>query len=373
MIDATLIAVETARSALECGGSTPPSTGLAAEALKKGTDVVPVLNGGREGDKPRRRRAAAVQGGLAAMCRTIILLCLVAAPALARTCHYSWWSDNPAPYLEAIHKAEPLALPKLAPGESIRAGIVTHHFLASALMVRFFAALRAQSNPETIILIGPNHFHHGLANISFSSLPWKTPFGFLEADQSIVRELETSTHLPEDPDAFAGEHSVGVLIPFVKYYFPRSRVVPILVDVNAREFQLREMRPLLARFLADPRIVILLSMDFSHDSVLSVADARDVRARQAMVALDANQVKDLNVDCPRGLWLLLGALSDLGHVRTEVCEHSNSARLTGNLNQENVTSYFTAAFIQSAATSAVDDGGTRPLSARLAPQTATRQ
>ena len=242
-------------------------------------------------------------------------------------------------------------MPKLAPGESIRAGIVTHHFLASALMVRFFATLRAQSAPETIILIGPNHFHHGLANISFSSLPWKTPFGFLESDPSIVRELESATHLPEDPDAFAGEHSVGVLIPFLKYYFPRSRVVPILVDVNARAFQLRELRPLLARFLADPRVVVLLSMDFSHDSALSVADARDARARQAMLALDADQVKDLNVDCPRGLWLLLAALSDLGHVRTEVREHSNSVRLTGNPGQANVTSYFTAIFIKSSAPS----------------------
>jgi len=296
-------------------------------------------------EKQRWRRAAALQGGLAAL-HSALLLCVLAAPAWARTCHYTWWSDNPAPYLDAIRKASPSTPPKLAPGERIRAGIVTHHFLASALMVRFFAALRAESAPETIILIGPNHFHHGSANISFSSLPWKTPFGQIEADEAAVHELHSATHLPEDREAFTGEHSAGVLIAFLKYYFPRCRVVPILVDVNARETQLRELRPVLVQYLVNPQVLVLLSMDFSHDAAASVADASDEQARQALLALDAGKAKDLSVDCPRGLWLLLAALDGLGRVRTQISEHTNSARLTGNLRQPDVTSYFTAYFIR---------------------------
>ena len=275
-----------------------------------------------------------------------ILFCLLTAPAGTRTCHYSWWSDNPTPFLEAIQKAR-LAPPlKLAPGESLRAGIVTHHFLASGLMVRFFTTLRATSSPETIILIGPNHFHQGTANVSLSSLPWKTPFGLMEADHSVVQQIRAAANLPEEPEAFAGEHSVGVLIPFLKYYFPQSRVAPILVDVNAREESLRELRPLLAGYLANPRLLVLLSMDFSHDSTASLADSRDAQAQKTILALAAGQVRDLNVDCPRGLWLLLAALKDLGQVRVQVNEHTNSARLTGKINQPNVTSYFTMYFIR---------------------------
>ena len=275
-----------------------------------------------------------------------ILFCLIAAPAWARTCHYSWWSDNPAPYLEAMQKGHPGIPPNLAPGERILAGIVTHHFLASGLMVRFFATLRAESSPETIVLIGPNHFHHGSANVSVSSLPWKTPFGLLETDGRIVRQLQATTNLPEDPEAFTGEHSVGVLMPFLKYYFPSSRVVPILVDINAREEQLRELRPLLAEFLVNPKLIVILSMDFSHDSIASIADSRDVLAQGAMIGLNADEAKQLNVDCPKGLWLLLAALRDVGQVKTQVNEHTNSARLTGRLNQPNVTSYFTMYFLK---------------------------
>ena len=273
-------------------------------------------------------------------------LLLFTLPAGVRSYHYSWWSDNPQPYREAIQKAAAAPSLNLAPGERICAGIVTHHFLASALMVRFFTSLQAGTPPETIILIGPNHFHHGSANISLSSLPWKTPFGVMETDLDIVQQVRTATHLPEDRDAFMGEHSVGVLIPFLKYYFPHSRVVPILVDVNAQEKPLRELRSLISGYLGSPKILVLLSMDFSHNSNASAADSRDAQAQQAISDLDLGKVEGLNVDCPKGLWLLLASLRDSGQVKVQISEHSNSARLTQNPQQPDVTSYFSVFFIK---------------------------
>jgi hypothetical protein len=87
-------------------------------------------------------------------------------------------------------------------------------------------------------------------------------------------------------------------------------------------------------------------MDFSHDSIASIADSRDAQAQGAMIGLKADEVKQLNVDCPKGLWLLLAALRDMGQVKAQVTEHGNSARLTGTLNQPNVTSYFTVYFLK---------------------------
>ena len=42
----------------------------------------------------------------------------------------------------------------------------------------------------------------------------------------------------------------------------------------------------------------------------------------------------------------VASLSDLGRVKVQVNEHSNSARLIGDLNQPNVTSYFTMCFVK---------------------------
>jgi len=273
-----------------------------------------------------------------------LIFCLLTTPAWVRTCHYSFWSDNPQPYLHAIQKSRPATPPPPAPGERIRAGIVTHHFLASGLMVRFFETLRARTSPQTIILIGPDHFHHGAENISLSSLPWKTPFGVLETDTGMVEQFKAATRLSEDPEAFTGEHSVGVLVPFLKYYFPHARIVPILIATNATPSRLRDLRNLLAKFLRDPHTLVLLSMDFSHKSVASIADSRDAQAQQAITALDLTKVERLNIDCHKGLWLLMGALRDQGQVKVRISEHTNSARLTGNLHQPDVTSYFSVFF-----------------------------
>ena len=277
--------------------------------------------------------------------QAVALLLLLTHPAGVRTQHYSWWSDDPRPYLDAIRRSAPAAPLKLAPGETIRAGIVTHHFLASGLMVRFFQTLRAGASPETIILIGPNHYHHGSANISFSSLPWKTPFGELAADTAMVRQIETATHLAEDSEAFAGEHSIGVLVPFVKHYFPACRIVPVLVDINARPEPLRALRGALTELLRNPRVLVVLSMDFSHDSTAGIAEVRDAQSQVAIGNLDLRAARDLNIDCPKGLWLLMASLRDRGGVRVQVSEHTNSARLTGNLKQPDVTSYFSIYFL----------------------------
>jgi len=214
-------------------------------------------------------------------------------------------------------------------------------------MVRFFAGLKGQSSPETIVLLGPNHFHQGLANISISSLPWKTPFGVLQADKQLVHQIAKAIQLPEDTDAFTGEHSVGVLIPFLKYYFPQSRVVPVLIDVNADTNRLRRLREVLSAQMINPKTLLLLSMDFSHGSVAAIADARDEQAREAISSMDTSETNDLQVDCRKGLWLLLESLKRTRCDGVQINEHTNSAQLTGKPDQPNVTSYFTIYFLDS--------------------------
>ena len=278
----------------------------------------------------------------------ILLSLLLAVPgSWSRDRHFSFWSDNPQPFLDAIRNSAGQTLPRLPAGQRVCGGILTHHFLASGLMVRFFVALRADSSPDTIILLGPNHFHQGLANISISSLPWKTPFGVLQTDRQLVRAISAAIQLPEDPEAFSGEHSVGVLIPFLKYYFPQSRVVPVLIDVNAKAYNLTRLRAALSALLKNPKTLLLLSMDFSHDSVAAVADARDRQAQEAISSMDASRANSLHVDSRKGLWLLLESLKQAGCDAVQLNEHTNSARLTGKPDQPNVTSYFTVYFLDS--------------------------
>jgi AmmeMemoRadiSam system protein B len=125
-----------------------------------------------------------------------------------------------------------------------------------------------------------------------------------------------------------------------------SRIVPVLIDVNARSSDLGRLRTVLSNLMKNPNTLLLLSMDFSHDSVAAIADARDEQAQDVISSMDASETKELRVDCRKGLWLLLESLKQAGCDKVQINDHSNSAQLTGKLDQRNVTSYFTIYFLK---------------------------
>ena len=157
----------------------------------------------------------------------IVLVLSVLAPGVlfARTELYSFYSDRPAVYLDAIQvfAKAPRGTCRHSEG-TIRAGIVTHHFLAHALMVGFFECLAARDRPDRILLIGPDHFTKGLQPITVSSLPWKTPFGEQEADTATAATIQEALGLSSDPEAFSGEHSIRYRFCSLNTIFQRRRL-----------------------------------------------------------------------------------------------------------------------------------------------------
>jgi AmmeMemoRadiSam system protein B len=210
--------------------------------------------------------------------------------------------------------------------------------------VDFFQGLKAGSSPKTILLIGPNHYHQGTQPVSLSSLPWKTPFGPLRADRSLIARIKTRLRLPEDPQAFSGEHSLGILVPFLKLYFPDAELVPVLLRVNVPEPLLERFGEVLAEFVRQPRHVVILSMDFSHNSSAERAEAADRAARRVIASLRDDQTRGLQVDCRAGLRVLLRTLRTMGNLQVDFRDHTNSAILTGHRDQAGLTSYFTIFF-----------------------------
>ena len=238
----------------------------------------------------------------------LALICMIVpGSAESQTHHYSYSSDEAGPYVQVIGRSA-TALPEaVCPegGEDIRAGIVTHHFLARTLMADFFSCLAAKTGPDRVVLIGPDHYGQAIAGIAFSPLPWVTPFGELSSDPLSVAALREALEVLYDVNAFSGEHSISVLVPFVRYYFPNSRIVPIIVQRNVRfDLQVR-LKQVIENYLADPRTLVLLSMDFSHDQSPAEAGRRDRRAKSVIETLDYLQTDTLDIDCHPGSKLLL--------------------------------------------------------------------
>ena len=68
-------------------------------------------------------------------------------------------------------------------------------------------------------------------NSVYSSGYWATPFGDVEVDTDAASLLLESSEdlLIEDSRAHIEEHSLEVQVPFIKYFFPKSKIVPIQI------------------------------------------------------------------------------------------------------------------------------------------------
>ena len=268
------------------------------------------------------------------------LALLITRPLLSqRLVHYSSFSDRPDLYRAVIEQVPPRALPELK-GRGIPYGIVTHHLLASHLIVQYFRGVAQAGNPKRIVVIGPDHSRKGLEGISLSSLAWQTPFGLLEADRAAITRLEQRLHRQQDPEAFSNEHSLGILVPFIKYFFPNARVVPILVRMGVGKRNLDALYQALAE-LRGAETHFILSSDFSHGKSPGEAAKQDLDSARVIAGQAFDDVWGLDVDCRTGLYVLLRLSPG---AKPWISAHTNSAEIAGK-NIDNCTSYFTVFFL----------------------------
>ncbi len=250
--------------------------------------------------------------------------------ALQRACQYSSFSDDSTVFVKAycdsslVRQIDPRgAAPRVG---AIRGGIVSHHLLIGSVIARYFEELGEQVHPETVIILGPNHRARGKQAIAVSRLPWKTPFGFMEADAALVGRLLSEGLAAENDDAFFQEHSIGALVPFLKRTFPEARVVPLIFRKDADTSACFRLGQWLA-VNTGGSILLLGSMDFSHYKTSATAGRDDARSLPVLSGLDVDRVGEVTVDSRPALRTLLTACRKLGARDASVVFHSNSGIL----------------------------------------------
>lgn len=265
---------------------------------------------------------------------------MVASAAGARDVIYSLYPDDAARYRQAIQASRRAT--DVVPTGAVAGGIVTHHFLASRLMVEFFTRAAACARPRRVILIGPDHERINPRGVGLSDLDWHTPFGDLRTDRDAVRGIRQALGLRgDDASCFFREHAIGVLAPFIRYYFPDALFLPVIVSSRAPP----ERRRLLAQSLAglrSPDTMVILSMDFSHRKSTDVSAIQDRKAMDVIQRGDQGEVRGLDVDCRVGLAVMLSLFR--GHA-VSFGTRSDSVQISGVPSGE-CTSYVTAWFLR---------------------------
>jgi len=95
---------------------------------------------------------------------------------------------------------------------------------------------------------------------------WRTPLGDVEVDEELAdRLMHSAPHglITHDLKAHQEEHSLEVVVPLVQHYFPKARILPILVPPSDKAV---ELGVILAGALSkDSRdVAILGSTDLTH-------------------------------------------------------------------------------------------------------------
>ena len=148
--------------------------------------------------------------------------------------------------------------------------------------------LGAASLADTLLLLGPNHTGRGARLAVWPAGIWRIPGQDVPVDEALAAALLTaSPRLTPDREAHLGEHSLEVLLPFLRRVRPDCRIVPVAVaepDVAALADAAVAMAAVLARWPQPVSVVV--SSDMSHYVSQETAKKLDSLALSRVLALD---------------------------------------------------------------------------------------
>jgi MEMO1 family protein len=231
--------------------------------------------------------------------------------------------------------------------KKIKGGIIPHHLLPSHLVLDFFSRLSLDT--DTIILLGPNHYELGDHNIITSQYAWDTVFGSVEPNFDISNQLINNPQLDIaiDEEVALNEHSVSGIMPYIKYYLPDTRVVPLILSTKNTIDDSKKLASYLNQYSEENKIVIVASVDFSHYLRQEETRLMDEQSRIAIEQHDYDTIQGFsndNLDSPPAIITILKYMEGLG-AEQEIIANTNSGVLL-DIDSEDLTSYFEILFIK---------------------------
>lgn len=246
-------------------------------------------------------------------------------------------------FKEGIEKAKKL---KKASNYKITGGIIPHDLDVGFIFSDFYWRLSWQ-NPSTIILIGPNHYEKGNFKALSSLYSWDTPFGVIEPNREIINALVNRNVIKIDEQVLPNDHAVAGSLPYIKYYMPNVKVVPILLSGTMTKDESETLANNIEEFIKDGAILVA-PVDFSHYLSAEQAKEKDELTFQVLKNFDYRQLFSLNndyLDSPPSIGTFLMVMQKLGSTNMRVLYHTNTGELQNN-NTMPTTSFFSIAYFK---------------------------
>ncbi len=239
-----------------------------------------------------------------------------------------------------MHEQGPGTVPTAAdrPIDALIGGVAPHagYIYSGPVAAHLYAALAEAGTPDTVIIIGPNHYGRGTAVSIMTEGVWETPLGEVEIDSEVAEEIVKRSRLAApDVDAHVEEHSIEVQLPFLQYiYGNRFKIVPIVMwmqTVDAAEV----LGEAIAEAIRDRNAIVIASSDFSHYEPYDVAYKKDKIAIDAILAMDYRELYrrivqyDISMCGPGPVMTLIYVAKKLGYTRPKLLKYATSGDTSG--------------------------------------------
>jgi MEMO1 family protein len=230
------------------------------------------------------------------------------------------------------------------PGRQFWGGIVPHAgwYFSGSIACNVIGALKDEPPPDALVVFGM-HLHPHSPNYIMTDGAWETPFGEIEIESALARELAGRFAFTVETDRnYSQDNTIEVQLPFIKYFFKTAKLVPIGVPPAAKSLEIGKAVVEIARDLG-LNIKIIGSTDLTHygrnygfspkgvgvNALDWVTRENDAGIISAMTAMNPGEVirqarENQNACCSGAAAAAIAAVKQLGAGKAEIIQYATS-------------------------------------------------
>jgi hypothetical protein len=206
-----------------------------------------------------------------------------------------------------------------------------------------YALKTADSPPPDVVALFGMHLSPSSANIMMPKGAWETPFGAIAVAEELAERLaQPFSFRLETAERFAQDNTIELQLPFIKYFFPQSRILAMGVAPTENALAIGRALVEAARQLG-LALRVIGSTDLTHygsnygfsghgsgpAAVAWVKQENDRRVIEAMLDLDprrlmAEALDNQNACCPGAAAAAIEAGRSLGASQAETLSYATS-------------------------------------------------
>ncbi len=224
---------------------------------------------------------------------------------------------------------------------------VPHHLLVKDTIADLYFSI-SENKYDNVVILSPDHFFAGDTPFSTTTKDFETVFGVLIVNKQLIQTVIGQNPLITESDMFKREHGIHAQTPFIKYWYPDAKIIPIASKINTTKQDLDSLFQTLSAVLPKEKTLIIQSTDFSHYLPLEEADQMDAETILAIKSGDPEEILKLtqpdHIDSVASQYLQLRLQKEFFNTHTILINRTNSAHFAGHDVSE-TTSYITYIYV----------------------------